>query len=607
MKRRIRQTGLVVVAGFCSVLAAAQGNTPARNVGLPMDWSYAHVLHSDAISDQNLALAEGEPRMMYNLLQRNQRTVSPVALSGAAHVPANHGPKRRAQVDWSFSLGTGIVAPNMSPAKFTFDVNATPSCTNDFVVFGLNVAGTTSGTLGQPNLLALNNLYSGPGPTGICPTALAPQANPSVMWAYNTTTSAGGAVLTSPSLSLDGTKVAFVESTATSAIFHVLTWKTGEGGPAITNTVAPTTVGSCTVGSSCLTSVTFSNSASDTISSPWIDYASDKAYVGDDNGVLRRISCVFNCALNANPTIDWSFTLPVAGTGSAVTLTAPVFDSSTNRVFIGDSLGELWAIKSDGSAVAAGPIMIGGAGCTVTNPPNRVGTPVPCATTDAKFGVVDGVILDSGNSKVFAFAGNDGVTGSSATVVQASTSLASTVRVGVGQGSKGIGSAGVPVDIHMAAFDNNYFGATPSTGFLYVCGTNTANTKPALWRIGFNTAYPAMNSSASAGPLQLLNANGVQCAPMTEFFNPNVDVNSGVAGAQHDLLFTGLQTATGSVLSFDISGAFPGASLASVSESGGTSGIVVDNVSTSAQASSVYFSTQGTTKNAVKLTQVGLQ
>src|SRR3954469_18978121 len=77
---------------------------------------------------------------------------------------------------------------------------------------------------------------------------------------------------------------------------------------------------------------------------------------------------------------------------------------------------------------------------------------------------VDGVILDSGNSKVFVFAGNDGVTGSSATVVQASTSLASTVRVGVGQGSKGIGSAGVPVDIHMAAFDNNYFGATPSTG-----------------------------------------------------------------------------------------------------------------------------------------------
>src|SRR6266581_8861055 len=39
----------------------------------------------------------------------------------------------------------------------------------------------------------------------------------------------GGRILTSPVLSLDGKKIAFVESTATSSIFHVLTWATDAG------------------------------------------------------------------------------------------------------------------------------------------------------------------------------------------------------------------------------------------------------------------------------------------------------------------------------------------------------------------------------------------
>ena len=62
------------------------------------------------------------------------------------------------KIDWSIPLGTGIVAPNMFPAKYSFDINATPNCANDYVVFGLNVAGATPG---QANLVGVNNLYSG--------------------------------------------------------------------------------------------------------------------------------------------------------------------------------------------------------------------------------------------------------------------------------------------------------------------------------------------------------------------------------------------------------------------------------------------------------------
>ena len=151
----------------------------------------------------------------------------------------------------------------MFPAKYSFDINDTPNCTNDYVVFGLNVAGATGG---QANLIGLRNLYSGTDPAGLCPGAAA-----TFYWAYNGST-AGGSVLTSPVVSLDGTKVAYVESAAGSAVFHVLKWKSGEGTSA-TASAAPTLNGSCNATSSCLKSVTFSAGSTATLASPWVDYS----------------------------------------------------------------------------------------------------------------------------------------------------------------------------------------------------------------------------------------------------------------------------------------------------------------------------------------------
>ena len=194
-------------------------------------------------------------------------------------------------------------------AKYSFDINAAPNCANDYVVFALNAAGVTGG---QANLVGVNNLYSGAG--GTC------GANPSVKWAYNGSTS-GGSVKTSPAISLDGQRIAYVESAAAATVFHVLTWKSGQGTSA-TAAAGPTVNGGCTgtvplPTSSCLKSVTLSSSATDTLSSPWIDYQTDKAFIGTDDGKIYRISCVFNCALNSDPTVDWTYTLPVAGTAGA--------------------------------------------------------------------------------------------------------------------------------------------------------------------------------------------------------------------------------------------------------------------------------------------------
>ena len=517
-------------------------------------------------------------------------------------------PARRMKIDWSIPLGAGIVAPNMFPAKYSFDINATPSCPGDYVVFGLNVAGATPG---QANLVGVNNLYSGANPR-LC------AANPTVTWAYNGST-AGGAVLTSPVISLDGKRIAYVESAAGATVFHVLALKATEG-TAATVAVTPTLNGSCTgtvavPTSSCLKSVALSATSTDTLSSPWVDYQTDKAFVGTDDGKIYRISCVFACALNTQPLIDWVFTLPVAGTGGAAAKpNGPVYDFPSGRLFVGDQLGELWVINASGASPSlnAGPVMIGGGGCTTTNPPGRTGTPVPCTASGGSFGIPDSVIMDSSGAsqRIFAFSGNDGTAGASAVVAQLRMDLTGLVRTHVGLGS--VGNATTNVDIHSGTFDNKYFGATPNTGELFVCGTGPGNTNPYHYWIGF-TSYPVMNATPTGSIARNPTAPGLACSPYSEIFNPNINLG----GNDHDLLISGLMGAgtNGQIITNDISTGAIAIGLSNVSYSGGVSGIVVDNVSTSGQASSVYFSTQGVVnvgsctnaRCAVKLTQLALQ
>ena len=186
------------------------------------------------------------------------------------------------------------------------------------------------------------------------------------------------------------------------------------------------------------------------------------------------------------------------------------------------------------------------------------------------------------------------------------------VRAHVGLGS--VGNATTNVDIHTGAFDNEYFGATPNTGELFVCGTGPDNTNPFHYWIGF-TDYPVMNATPTGSIARSPTAAGLACAPYTEIFNPNITL-SGDAG-HHDLLISGLMGAgtNGQIITNDISTGAITIGLSNVSYAGGVSGIIVDNTSTSGQASSVYFSTQGVVnvgtcanaRCAVKLTQLNLQ
>jgi hypothetical protein len=609
MKRTCRYVVLCLSLVACLSLAVRSQVDPGAHVGRVTDWTYHHVSVSGPLTTENIDRARSEPRILFRLAERNlpQSGGRQERFGRDGRGPAfpPRPQKSNMKIDWSIPLGNGIVAPNMFPAKYNFDINAAPNCANDYVVFGLNVAGATPG---QANVVGVKNLYSGTG--GLC------GANPTVSFAYNGST-AGGSVLTSPAVSLDGKRIAYVESTAGTAIFHVLTWKAAEGTSA-TAAATPTLNGVCTgtvlaPTSSCLKSVTFSTTATDTLSSPWVDYQTDKAFIGGDDGKIYRISCVFNCAINTNPSVDWIFTLPVAGTGGAAAKpNGPVYDFPSGRLFVGDQLGELWVINAGGAApsLKAAPVMIGGGGCTTTNPPGRTGTPAPCTASGGSFGIPDSVIMDSSgvSQRIFAFSGNDGTAGASAVVAQLTMDFTGLVRTHIGLGS--VGNTTTNVDIHTGAFDNNYFGLTPANGQLFVCGTITGDTSAAFYWIGF-TAYPAMNSTAT-GTIARGTTAGNPCTPITEIFNPNVNFGGG----HHDIVISGVVGAApnGVLRTDDISTGVITGTLSGVNYPGGISGTIFDNVNAGGQASSVYFSTL-TTSNvgtcggnrcAVKLTQLGL-
>src|SRR5258708_32352838 len=154
-----------------------------------------------ARTDDVLAAGVLDPRHVYNLVMRQ------VALENA-RIGRTWNP-RRMKIDWAVSLENGYVPQNQFPAKYRFDING-QSCSSDYALFGLTV---TSGT--QANMVGINNLYTGANPK-------CNNESPWVAFAYNTVTQAGGQIRTSPALSTNGKKVAFVESTAGASYFHVL-------------------------------------------------------------------------------------------------------------------------------------------------------------------------------------------------------------------------------------------------------------------------------------------------------------------------------------------------------------------------------------------------
>jgi hypothetical protein len=548
------------VAALCAVFYAlgpslhAQEATVLRHTGAPQDWSERSIVFSRDGLARHPELLTREPRVLHQAMQRWQaptwdamQTIDPLTIS-AKPLPPHR--------DWNASLGAGRVAPHMFPLKFSFNPGAPPDCVNDFVVFGMSTTGSSS----QANLVAFNNLYVADDGSGLCPGTA-----PNVLFAYNITT-IGGGISTSPIISLDGTQIGFVESISgatPSAVFHVLTWSATDGGT-ITAPATPTPTA--------MTTLPFSATHS-TTSSPWIDYGNDIVYVGDDAGTMYQITDVFG----GTPTLSGS-PWPVV-LSAASHLSPAVLDSGLGMLMVGSQDGHLYQINTATGAHTAVAI---GAGVNSS-------------------GIVAPPIVDVTNGTTFTVSANDG---SSAVLVEldtASLTQVSKARIGLGAAIP-FGGSSTTIHLGQPAFNNNYYNS-PTTGSITLCGTSPTNTSPYQYTLGF--VGTTMNTLGLATQLSTSTTN--RCTGWTEFYNPNADGGLGTDfyffGLTQDCTQYAAGVTTGCVVALS-SNSLIATSAAAVKN--GPSGIVVDNYSTAAQASSIYLSAVGAS-TAYKFTQVSLQ
>jgi hypothetical protein len=616
LTKRLSFKSALIILAFGTVLAGTiltRGEQPQR-FGLVDDWTTYHVIFSNPGTAVE-ALAQGRLAQWYRIvndpryiMQQLKRNPAPRAaataqdfatLAGRLATPvtemralAGQRPERRAPAphrDWAFSLGSGTVAENMFPAKFTFNVNATPSCTSDFAVYGLNVAGATSG---QANLVALNNLYSASTGTNFCGGT-----GPDVYWAYNVTTKTGGTITTSPVLSANGSEVIFVESSTSGSVLHILRWNSADGGT-VASAKAPaqtqTSFGACTGTTSCLVSIALGTASSNTTtnSSPFYDYKDDIVYVGDDAGNLYKVTPVLG---SGAPAVTKLNIVSSVGADTSV-MTGPLYDVTSGYVFVGASNGILYAVTASSFALSSTTIQVGDSSCS--NGYNRRLTDPP--------------IVDSANGWVYEQV-TTGSDGTHTIVEQASTSgpFTTTNVVDVGEGDSSCNSSTF-FPTHSVEFDNTYYTGTVSSGHIWVCGRESSSSAAELWEIptsGTNGSISGVTAAANGSTNQIDEVGHAQCSPFTEIYNTN------------DYLFfgEGLSGSFGRLYGFTLSGTaateISGSPVTYPTATGGTSGIVIDNVSSDTQASSIYFTTLATSTSlcgsssaycAVKLTQAGL-
>ena len=463
--------------------------------------------------------------------------------------------KSRPHSDWAIAMG-GTLSADQSPAKYSFDILAPPDCVNDFVVFGLNVNSTAT----QANLVGFNQLYTGV-PAGLCAGAQA-----STYFAYNT----GTKITQSVVLSDDGRFIAFMDNATPNSSFHVLAWAANSG--TIAAPTAPTVVAT-PPGPDQMTSLTLAGR--DTGSAPFYDDINDFAYVGTTTGVLYRIKNVF-CTLPAcvsapvAPSIDSTFGSSGFVTAGTKILTSPVYDFASNNIFVGSSNGKLYGFSvSTGTPITGSPLTVGSGSATG--------------------GIITPPIVDGNDGVLYVATGDNGA---NAVLVQTSTANFTSPRTA----SLGLGSVS---SIHLPALNDNYYSqATNTPGlpwFIYSCGYDTSSN-PFLYRVGFDLSRN-MNTTIDAVTLGL-GTTGDECTAMTEWASGGVD-----------RVYFSMKT-QGLVKYVDITTnpfvpAGPGIS-DPTTEAGGVSGIIIDNVSSQAQASNIYFSNNNK-HQAVKLNQVTLQ
>jgi hypothetical protein len=532
--------------------------THATFRGVPEDWSTHHVSFAHPTPGSRAATAaEADPRYW---LQQLRQAMSPgPVVSTAFATTSAAATKIPVQRDWSMDLGANAkVGSGQYPAKFAFTDSGPPSCLTDFVVFNTGLAGSTT----QASILAYNQIYK----TLCTPTV------PVTYWAYNT----GGTIALSPVLSLDGSQIAFVQTAGNVASLVVMKWPADEwpaGGTASSPVTLSVSGGYPNCTAPCMISLTFDGSPNDKSSAPFYDYSgSDTLFVGDATGKLHQFHPVFD----GPPAEVTTGGFPLKVSQDHQPLADPVYDSGLGMVFVGDGHaskgsddGEVHAITVSSAAV-------------VNSAPVCQGP-----------GFLDGPILDPVAGELYFTCGHD-VGGGACTSANACLRQFGELTI---SGSSGVPEPlGLDFDCTVApgAFDNIYLNSSDSspTGNYYVCGNPGGAPTLYLVPVTNNVVGTPVAVATLANQDAWYNA----CSPVTEFYNSAMAtdwmfVSVAANGAQN-----ACTSATGCVYSFDATSplAAGATATAGLPSSGGSSGIIVDNVgAATSTVANVYYSTLG--------------
>ncbi len=591
--------------------------------GAPNDWSARHLLGASTMATN--AVAQHERRLLYAVLQTAQQS---------CFGDTNPSVSSTSTVDWEHNLGASM-ADGTFPAKYNFNLpGQTPTC-SDFVIYGLNTPGSST----QANLIGFANLYSGTAGSsgnGLCndKPGVYQLYYPSYTYSYAATlkfayngSTINGSITNSITLSEDGQKFAYVESTGTASAFHVVGVPSGDNnsscyGPTQTSCGAVATVPPSikTVPSS------GSWSAADSFSSVWVDYANDVAYVGTDDGVLHKIQNVFcstaTCkASPVNPSEVTKGGWPVTLTGAGP-LTSPVQAPSGVIYAAGATSGKLYAVSSAGAVTVS----------TQSFMPNSI---------------KDGPLLDvdgTGTTQALYWFSNSKSAQSNPSVrqpqlVQTNSALTTFNNYSLLlNGTDSWPAGGDPnVNIHAGTFDNAFFNTR--TGNIWACGWwqngQYAGNHQGIVRFGINgtTVTPDTSKIYAQTSPDWVPSTLNTCAPIAEavgsngadriFVSSRTGYTMGNCSSQASCMAAFAVTSSGSpaVYSLQSTASF---NLSTVGSSQMTSeytdyasGAIIDNWvdpnsntcgpnknQSCSQAASIYFSYG---KNAVKLTQAELK
>lgn len=459
-----------------------------------------------------------------------------------------------------------VVQPNVYPAKYSFS-STTASC-NDFVVYPTGTAGAT----GAASIVAFSNLY----------TAGCLNKVPSSYWGYNT----GGMVTTSPILSLDGTQLAFVQVSGTTASLVLLKWSANSGTPTLPVTPAAATLAAyrgCTA--PCMATLAFSGNHNDTFSAPFYYYDGDTIYVGDDSGNLHQFTGVF-AGTPAESGSPWPVNLSAASK-----LSSPVYDTDTGNVIVGDFAGVLHSVTASSGTIHGTTVSVGDAIADAPLVDVNAGTLYAFVTTST--------FADNGDNAVY----------------ELPTSFTSITGAGV----EPVGLGGAGYYLYSGTFDNVYYSSSNYTGNLYVVGNTGVTTGANLYRIPITTSAMGTPVAAISG-LSFTGGGATRPwpSPVNEFCNNGLNpcvTNATETTSGTDYIFfsvsrgtpSGCNTAAGNgcVLSYNVSNpaaiVLAGTALNVTTPAGKgcwpSGGFVVDNSvpgGTLAGASQIYFVGLGT-------------